>query len=148
MKLAPVEEVENCICEIVKLDEVENIVTNIIPEMVKLLKKERYGVGLAAPQVGIKKRFFIALNVETGKLDTYFNAFYIKNTDGKIYSKESCLTYGADKFARVKRYKAIKVIHEVYEDGKMIRKITPAKKVNAIILQHEIDHLSGRTIFN
>ena len=60
LELAPPIEVENAVCESVTADEVESILKDMVPDMEKILE-ETGGVGIAAPQVGIKKKFFVLI---------------------------------------------------------------------------------------
>jgi peptide deformylase len=74
-----------------------------------------------------------------------FNPVYTK--DGSlIKSRETCLTYGKD-FAIVKRFKSIRLKHDIFKDGKLESKMEYIKYPLSVIIQHETDHLDGRTIF-
>ena len=146
LKLAPPNEVENAVCENVTADEVDSLLKDVIPEMEALLN-ETGGVGLAAPQVGIKKKFFI-VKLSDGSFKTYFNAFYTKNAE-KTKTREGCLTYGKDIFTTTTRWKSIRFVYEEYDPEKktLTKKNKVFKGYDAIILQHESDHLRGVTIF-
>ena len=103
------------------------------------------GVGLAAIQVGIDQSFFIydiALQDQTRNLQVLVNPRIISK-DGEILSEnEGCLSvpeYRAD----VKR--AANILIEGFDrNGKPIR--FEAQGYQSIVIQHEIDHLSG-TLF-
>ena len=153
LTLSPKEEVEGCVCEPVLASEVEDILANVIPDMEKILT-ETDGLGLAAPQVGIKKKFFIIKNLEGEGYKVFFNSFYTK--DASITTlMEGCLTYGKGNMAEVKRYKAITLVHELYDLEKktLIKKFYKTRGTEAIVLQHETDHCgngvgaTGITIF-
>ncbi|MGF0094870.1 peptide deformylase [Peptoniphilus sp. SGI.035] len=99
-----------------------------------------YGVGLAAPQVGILKRIIVIDNRdgENG------NRFYMINPEiiekeGEEVSLEGCLSVPG-KQGSVKRAKDVKVR---YNDLSGEEKIMEAEDFLARILQHEIDHLDG-----
>lgn len=99
-----------------------------------------YGVGLAAPQVGILKRVIVIDNrdEENGK------RFYMINPDiiereGEEISMEGCLSVPG-KQGTVERAKDIKVR---YNDLSGEEKIMYAEDFLARIIQHEIDHLDG-----
>ena len=99
-----------------------------------------YGVGLAAPQVGILKRVIVIDNrdEENGK------RFYMINPDiiereGEEISMEGCLSVPG-KQGTVERAKNIKVR---YNDLSGEEKIMYAEDFLARIIQHEIDHLDG-----
>lgn len=141
MKLVSKEEVEDIVCDPVSVEEYEDIVKNTIPDMEKILD-ETGGIGLSASQVGIRKKFFVIRSPsEEGKFIYFFNAFYIKTAE-RTTSREGCLTYGKDKFAEVKRFKSVKVVHEEFdpETKSFIKVFTKAKGIVAFVLQHEIDH--------
>ena len=117
-----------------------------IPDM-KAILVETQGLGIAAPQVGIKKKFFVSKNPEGG-FDVYFNAFYTQDASPTTV-QEGCLTYGKDNKVVVKRYKAIKLIHDAYDPAKktLTKQFKKVRGTEAIVLQHEADHLVGVTIF-
>lgn len=97
------------------------------------------GLGLAAPQVGISKRFFVMRN------DIVMINPEIIASDGKVTSyNEGCLSCG--KFtANVKRAKKIIVKYlDINGDSQIFKS---RNKLDSIIIQHEIDHLNGITIF-
>ncbi len=146
LELSPANEVENVVCETVLAQEVENIIANVIPDMEKILT-EKEGVGLAAPQVGIKKKFFI-IKLSDGTFKTFFNAFYTKNAE-KTKTREGCLTYGKDIFTTTTRWKSIRFVYEEYdqETKTLVKKNKVFRGYDAVILQHESDHLRGITIF-
>ena len=99
-----------------------------------------YGVGLAAPQVGILKRVIVIDNrdEENGK------RFYMRNPEiiekeGVEVGMEGCLSVPG-KQGTVERSKDIKVR---YNDLSGEEKTLEAEDFLARILQHEIDHLDG-----
>ncbi|MCI5643066.1 MAG: peptide deformylase [Peptoniphilus sp.] len=99
-----------------------------------------YGVGLAAPQVGILKRIIVIDNRD----DENGNRFYMINPEiiekeGEEVSLEGCLSVPG-KQGSVKRAKDVKVR---YNDLYGEEKIMEAEDFLARILQHEIDHLDG-----
>jgi len=147
LTLSPKEDVEGCICEPVLASEVDEIMEKYVPDMEAILR-ETGGLGIAAPQVGIKKKFFVVKKPVGDGYDTYFNCFYTKEANVTTV-QEGCLTYGKGNMAEVKRYKAIKLIHEEYDPDKktLTKKFKKVKGHEAIVLQHETDHLSGITIF-
>ncbi|NMW84900.1 peptide deformylase [Peptoniphilus sp. AGMB00490] len=99
-----------------------------------------YGVGLAAPQVGILKRVIVIDNRD----EEDGNRFYMINPEiiekeGEEVSLEGCLSVPG-KQGSVKRAKDVKVR---YNDLYGEEKIMEAEDFLARILQHEIDHLDG-----
>lgn len=147
LELSPKEDVEGCICEPVLASEVDEILEKYIPDMEKILT-DTGGLGIAAPQVGIKKKFFVVKKLEGDGFDVYFNAFYTQEASVTT-TREGCLTYGKGNLTEVKRYKAIRLIHDAYDDCKktLTKSFKKVRGNEAIVLQHESDHLVGKTIF-
>lgn len=110
-----------------------------LKEMIKLTQtfKDPEGVGLAATQVGLEERYFVAKN--DTKFMIVINPKII--SFGKRTKKyfEGCLST-PNIWGEVKRHTNIKVSYQ-NETGKMLN--TPLKGVLAWIFQHEIDHLDG-----
>ena len=102
------------------------------------------GVGLAANQIGILKQivtiFFI--DQETKKEIQYnlFNPNIISYSKEKIIMEEGCLSL-PEQFAEIERPEKI-VLEYLDDKNKTLRKEVGG--VEARILQHEIDHLSGK----
>lgn len=105
----------------------------------------RPGMGMAAIQLGIPKRFLtIVHEVDEEEFDTYIicNPKIISNSAEKIYVEmgEGCLSVNREVDGIVPRYARVTV--EGYDvDGNKIR--IRAKEELAIAFQHEIDHLNG-----
>lgn len=102
------------------------------------------GIGLAAPQVGVLKRFFV-LDDLTGPnnknpMEIINPEFLVK--DGEILEEEGCLSIPGE-YAYVKRYMNVKV---KYQDRYGNEQVIEAADRLARILQHESDHLDG-TLF-
>ena len=102
------------------------------------------GVGLAANQIGILKQivtiFFV--DQETKKEIQYilFNPNIISYSQEKIVMEEGCLSL-PEQFAEIERPKSI-IVEYLDENNKQITK--EVSGVESRILQHEIDHLSGK----
>lgn len=90
MELSPPEIVENAICSFVTDQEVQDILDNIVPQMLEILNANE-GKGLAAPQVGIMKKFFIMI-MDDKKYKVFFNPAYYA-TGSRTKTQEACLTY-------------------------------------------------------
>ena len=113
----------------------------IIKDMFDTLYASGNGIGLAAPQVGIKKRIVV---IDIKKEDvsnpmTFINPKIIKFSDEKFINEEGCLSV-PEYYADVERAKEIEV--EWYdENGKKKNDIFSG--LMSICIQHEIDHLDG-----
>lgn len=147
MKLVESSLVEHIDCKNVSAQEAQEILgSNIIPEMVQIVK-DHSGLGLAAPQVGIYKRFFVLVHKDA--YSVFFNPVLIKVNNARYIEGEGCLNYeGGKKFADVKRFKSIDILYDVWtEDNKFIRRKDRFHGLQARVIQHEVDHLKGKTIF-
>lgn len=105
----------------------------------------RPGMGLAAPQVGINKNYFVVVHeVDEQVFDNYviINPKIVSYSEELIYAStgEGCLSVNREVEGIVPRYARITV--EGYdEDGNKIK--VRAREELAIAFQHEIDHLNG-----
>ncbi len=105
----------------------------------------RPGMGMAAIQLGIPKRYLtIVHEVEEGKFNTYImiNPKITSTSLEKIYVEEGegCLSVNRETVGIVPRHARVTV--EGYDmEGNKIQ--VRAKEELAIAFQHEIDHLNG-----
>jgi len=104
------------------------------------------GVGLAAPQIGIYYKFFLAHLQEYSSFKVYINPKYRPLTDQTVESIEACLTHGKDKLYRVKRYPKILAEWQDIKGLELVGKIQELNEISAVIFQHETDHINGITI--
>lgn len=144
MNLVDINFVENCKVENVSEEEAREIISDIVPQMIEILE-EKDGLGLAAPQVGIAKNFFIARNVETNEFQTYFNARYFKDGKTRVQMQESCLSYPNQEPTNVKRFKRIKLMYDVFNGDSFVSESGKFSSPQSIILQHESDHCGNGT---
>ena len=127
------------------VDDIIEFLTNSQIEEKALEYDLRPGMGLAAIQLGIKKRYFVVVHeYDEGKFDNYviFNPKLVSNSEEIIYvgEGEGCLSVNRETEGIVPRYARITV--EGYdEDGNKIR--IRAREELAIAFQHELDHLDG-----
>jgi peptide deformylase len=106
----------------------------------------RPGVGIAAPQLGILKRA-LAIYVEYGDDEEPFdtvmlNPRIISNSVQNIglEAGEGCLSVDYEVQGFVPRYNKVTVEYFDIEGAKHVEKF---KGFDAIVIQHEIDHLNG-----
>ena len=111
--------------------------------MIKIMK-EKPGIGLAANQIGILKQIVtVHVNDKEKNLDkiyALFNPKIINYSDKSIIMEEGCLSL-PQQFAEINRPKSI-VVRYTNERNKVIEEEKDG--LEARILQHEIDHLSGK----
>lgn len=120
-------------------------IKEITPEIKKLsedmmetmLKTEPEGVGIAAPQVGVSKRMFVAQTAEGPRV--FINPQLKKKSRETEIMEEGCLSLPGV-WLKVKRVKKVE-LKGLDINGKKIK--TKAEGLYARILQHEIDHLDG-----
>jgi peptide deformylase len=112
-------------------------------DMIKLMLDEK-GMGLAANQIGITKRFF-AIGHES--FDTFqkhaiiWNPQVINFSEEKVIDVEGCLSF-KDVFVKVERPKVIEVQYETTQGKTRFAKLDG---MESKCFQHELDHLDGIT---
>lgn len=110
----------------------------------------RPGMGLAAPQIGINKNFFVVCHEEKENVFKNYvliNPKLISHSEELIYSSggEGCLSVNRDVEGIVPRY--ARVTFEGYDvNGKKIK--YRAREELSIAFQHEMDHLNGILFFD
>lgn len=109
--------------------------TELIKSMTKIMF-ENNGIGLAAPQVGVKKRIFIMGNTE--KLIACINP-EILETSEEVQAQEGCLSF-PNLWLNVKRPDVIKVRYQQIS-GTVIEQ--ELGSLPSRVFQHEFDHLNG-----
>ena len=97
------------------------------------------GVGLAAPQIGVLKRIVIVRTDDKGRI-VMVNPVITKKSDQTRVGWEGCLSYPGTQ-AEVRRYKRVTLQFDDYHAGES-RKLK-FKDFEAVIVQHEVDHLDG-----
>ena len=129
-----------------KADKIQSVGTKekeIAKKMMQIMIKAP-GVGLAANQIGILKQivtiFFVDQETKKETQYTLFNPHIISYSKEKIVMEEGCLSL-PEQFAEIERPKSI-VVEYLNENNKQIKK--EVSGVESRILQHEIDHLSGK----
>ena len=99
-------------------------------------------VGLAAPQIGHNKMIFVMIdpNSSSRRVTVCINPEIIKIYNNKtgLY-REGCMSI-PDRQITTRRYKMLKVAY-YDETGKGHKKLL--KDIEAVIFQHELDHLFG-----
>jgi len=103
------------------------------------------GVGLAANQVGETAKLFVYKDpAPFGGFKTIINPVILAGRKGKFKSKgEGCLSLPGRRFTVVRQKQLW--VNGLDEKGEEIEFMTKSKQL-AKIIQHEVDHLYGRTI--
>lgn len=129
-----------------KCDAVTEITPEILTaldEMVAMMRAQN-GVGLAAPQVGITKRFLVMMDPDTETVFKMINPRIVARSTDTCTMEEGCLSVlGPDNlpvFSNVARPKSVTVEWDDEHGEKMVADMSglPAR-----IVQHETDHLDG-----
>ena len=106
------------------------------------------GVGLAAPQIGKLLRVFVVdvrwpENLDKSDPHIFINPeLVVPYDESKALGFEGCLSFPGGR-AKMSRYSTIKVKHL---DGEGCPTETEANGFFARVIQHEMDHLDGKTI--
>ena len=105
----------------------------------------REGIGLAAPQVGISKRL-TAISYQRGEVKTEYmlaNPIIVAQSVKQIAltSGEGCLSVPSEYPGYV--YRANKITVKAFDLVQNKDIVIQAEGFDAIVLQHEIDHLNG-----
>lgn len=109
--------------------------------LVNDMKKSLYaanGVGLAAPQIAVSKRIFVADDGESG-FEAYINPHWVPDGEEKNIDVEGCLSV-PELYGEVERFSNV-IIH--YQDIHGKKKMRKASGLLARCIQHETDHLNG-----
>lgn len=119
-------------------------IQGLLKDLIDTLYAQPGGIGIAAPQVGAPWRIAI---VDVSSRDPSKNRLIMINPrltvkKGKILSREGCMSV-PDYTANLARYERIVV---EWTDPAGRQRALQTKGIEAICVQHEIDHLNG-TLF-
>ncbi|MFQ6759901.1 MAG: peptide deformylase [Alphaproteobacteria bacterium] len=126
------------------VDEINDELRATMDTMVAMMR-EQSGVGLAAPQVGITRRFLVMMTPDDEKIFKMINPRIVSYGDKTCTMEEGCLSVlGGDNlpvYANVTRPESV-VVEWTDEMGKQMS--AEMSGVPARIVQHETDHLDGK----
>ncbi len=123
------------------IEEIDEEFKDMVKEMFILMYATK-GIGLAAPQVGINRRFMVYN--EDAKFDrpekekVFINPFIIRKSENIITHYESCLSFDRTVEVRVPRYEWIDV---EYKNMTGLVTVERLQDMPAVVFQHEYDHL-------
>ncbi len=135
-------------CDTIQKDEdINNIVRNLKTAM----KDYPYAVGFTANQLGYNKRIslikMITRNIKTQQFKVQelvlINAKVVEKTEPYKFT-EACMSFPGISL-KTKRYRTVKVS---FENEKREQITETFYDYNAVIVQHEIGHQQGKTIFD
>ena len=124
----------------------EDIVSAV--EMQTIMEPLKHCAGLAAPQVGIKRRFFV-MRDGLSCFKYCFDPIILSHGRDAVIGGEGCMSLGfGDKerggiFVKAPRWR---IVTMEYTNIKGVRVQETFKSLEARVCQHEIDHLNGLLI--
>jgi len=137
-----------------KIGKVDKVLLAQVDKLKKILETSENGAGLAATQIGLNKRFFGLKDVKTKNVYIFINPEINVTFGEKVYPMikiegkeeenflEGCLSF-PDYYGTVKRFLNISVCWQEIEEGRLINKTKELSGFEAIVFQHELDHLNG-----
>ena len=132
------EEVLRQKCQPVEPSEIDDSFRNLIEEMFQTMTSAN-GCGLAAPQIGISKRFFVIVADDDVKR-VFINPVIIKTSQELVESEEGCLSIPGVSENIVRPEKVS--VTALNEYGKKFT-LENVDGLLARAIQHENDHLDG-----
>lgn len=124
--------------EVSSSEEAFSIISLLEKELSNSNRLGKFGVGLAAPQIGILKKVAIVrfldttINLVNSKIEKYY--------DKIIFNKEGCLSF-PNIYKTTSRYNEIYIVDNLVYPNSFI-----VTGTIAVICQHEIDHFNGMTL--
>ncbi len=129
--------------ECTPVEKIDAELLHTLDTMVEMMRAQS-GVGLAAPQVGITKRFLVMMTPDDEKVFKMINPKIISRSEKTCIMEEGCLSVlGGDNlpvYANVSRPESV-VVEWTDENGQQLS--AEMSGVPARIVQHETDHLNG-----
>lgn len=119
-----------------EVGEVNDHIKMTLEDMVETMRAE-FGVGLAAPQIGVMRRMFVA-EPEPGRVYYMINPVFLEQ-EGSQTSDEGCLSVPG-MIGTVERPERVKV-KALNLDGEEV--VYDFEGFDAIVMSHENDHLDG-----
>jgi len=127
------------VCAPVWEEELASLRTHVIGMADLILQfRAHYGAGraIAAPQVGIMKRF-VVMNIETPRV--FYNPQFVEGSSEMMELWDDCMSF-PDLLVRLKRHRKITI---QYRDEQWTQRSLQLQDDLAELLQHECDHLDG-----
>lgn len=123
------------------VDDIDDDVRTLMDDMLETMYAAP-GVGLSAIQVGVARRIVVidtAKDPDPPQPLRLINPEIIWQAEETSPFEEGCLSF-PDQYEEVERPGAV---HVQYLDENGVRRVVEAEGLQAIALQHEIDHLDG-----
>lgn len=118
----------------------------LIALLIRTMKSQPHGIGIAAPQIGISKAVAI---VDVSKREPLAKRLILVNPEilekrEPEMRKEGCMSM-PDYMAYLKRHRWVRFRWQ-NENGKYFEKVSTG--IEAVCVEHEVDHLSGILFFD
>ncbi len=126
-----------------KIENIDNKIKELAQDMLDTMYAND-GIGLAACQVGMLKAMLVydVNYIEEGKVkkpNILINPKILELSKSMVTVEEGCLSF-PNQFDNVIRHEKVKI---EYTDIKGKKRILKASGMEAIVIQHEYDHLEG-----
>ena len=128
-------------CNFLELEVLNN--KRIIRDLHQTTAKTK-AFGLAANQIGENKRILVFKHPDKNFFGYMVNPIIFCKIGSVKKMREGCMSFPGKKDIMVRRYKKIKIKYQLVTGA--VRTMD-ADGLFAQILQHEVDHLNGKTIF-
>ena len=124
--------------------EIDESILTIIQDLSDTLNAFSHTVGIASPQIGISSRIIVIDASKNEKCNNHHGKTVLINPEidshnGIIQFREGCLSI-PDFTGNVNRAQEV-TVH--YYDTSFNKQLIKAVSFEAVVLQHEIDHLNG-----
>ncbi len=114
---------------------------DLVQRLVHTMRAQQHGIGLAAPQVGILRQIAVvdvSARIQGAKLLILVNPVMLEAKE-EVLSQEGCMSL-PEYTAPLKRYAHVKIEARDAHGKKYVKS---AQGIEAICIQHELDHLQG-----
>jgi len=125
-----------------EVEEIDADLVTLVHGMYDTMELEE-GIGLAAPQVGVRKRLF-TFDLHEGEGPAVVINPEIVERDGEVLSEEGCLSVPGYKFEVVRAERV--TMRGLDLDGNDL--VIEGDDLLARMIQHEIDHLDGMLLLD
>lgn len=126
----------------IEIDPKDNVLKKLITRMYNTVADEnKPGVGIAAPQIGVNRRVFLAQRLDKAEhpFEFFINPEIVWQSKILRKGEEGCLSI-ADTYEAVYRSYVIQMTYFDLE-GTQFHEVIEG--FTAVIMQHEMDHLNG-----
>ncbi len=125
------------------IDKIDDNIRQLVAKMTDLMLEHK-GIGLAGPQAGVDLRIFIiSLDATRENVKVYINPT-VTTSGSSDLMEEGCLSV-PEVYTKIKRYSNCTVTATDLDGNEFTEE---AEGLYARALQHENDHINGKTIVN